>query len=133
MYHTRGDTRRYSQASRVRVSIPAFPTILRYCLVAQLNGLNQRNDVRPLWENFMFVEQLKARSYGSLYANLYLWRTYDQQEIDLVEERDGRLFSYEFKWSQSRPVAAPKAWKNAYPDSDFKLIHPNNYLDFLLP
>jgi uncharacterized protein len=50
-----------------------------------------------LWENFMFMERLKTKLYKRIFSNDYFWRTYDQQEIDLVEERDGKLYGYEFK------------------------------------
>jgi len=106
---------------------------IRNALIAQFNALDQRNDVGPLWENFIFTERLKRRQYGGLYANMYFWRTYDQQEIDLVEERDGRLFGFEAKWSFKQSVSAPRRWASAYPEAEFKVIHPDNYLEFILP
>jgi uncharacterized protein len=63
---------------------------------------------------------------------MYFWRTYDQQEIDLVEERDGRLFGYECKWSPKKPVASPRSWAEAYPEAEFNIVHPKNYQDFVL-
>ncbi|MBM4427267.1 MAG: ATP-binding protein [Chloroflexi bacterium] len=104
---------------------------IRNAVIAQFNGLDQRNDVGPLWENFMFVERLKYRAYRSLYANIYFWRTYDRQEIDLVEEHGGKLHGYEFKWSESRPVPTPKNWVNSYPDASFTAINAGNYQDFI--
>jgi predicted AAA+ superfamily ATPase len=106
---------------------------IRNSIIAQFNGLDQRNDIGLLWENFIFMERLKLRTYSSLYANTYFWRTYDQQEIDLVEERDGKLFGYECKWSASKKAVPPKAWKTAYADAGYKVIHPQNYLDFITP
>ena len=106
---------------------------IRNAVIAQFNMLDLRNDVGALWENFVTVERLKCRTYGSLYANTYFWRTYDQQEIDLVEEHDGKLFGYEFKWSQKRLPAATKSWTCAYPDAEYEVIHPGNYLDFVIP
>jgi uncharacterized protein len=106
---------------------------IRNAVVAQFNGLDLRNDVGALWENFMVMERLKFRTYASLYANMYFWRTYDRQEIDLVEERDGIFHGYEFKWSRSRPVSAPAAWTTAYPDAKYAVITPANYGDFVLP
>ena len=106
---------------------------IRNSIIAQFNGLDQRNDIGLLWENFIFMERLKHRTYSSLYANMYFWRTYDQQEIDLVEERDGGLFGYECKWSASKNVLPPRAWIANYPDADFRVIHPQNYMDFIAP
>ena len=108
-------------------------TGIRNALIAQFNGLEQRNDIGVLWENFMFVERLRFRIYNSKYANNYFWRTYEQQEIDLIEERDGRLFGYDFKWSGKKLSGAPKNWIRTYPEATFKFINPDNYLDFILP
>jgi hypothetical protein len=63
---------------------------------------------------------------------MYFWRTYDQQEIDLVEERDGRLFGYECKWSPKKPVTAPRSWAEAYPEAEFSIVHPKNYQNLVL-
>lgn len=105
---------------------------IRNAVIAQFNELDQRNDVGALWENFIFMERLKYRTYSSLYANMYFWRTYDRQKIDLVEEHSGKLYGYEFKWSERKSVPAPKSWLTAYPNASFTLIHPGNYQDFIL-
>lgn len=110
-----------------------FDNGIRNALIAQFNDLSMRNDLGQLWENFVFIERLKYRKYYGVYANQYFWRTYDQQEIDIVEERDGRLFGYECKWSSNKKVKAPKNWQRAYPDSDFHVITPDTYQDFILP
>jgi hypothetical protein len=105
---------------------------IRNAVIAQFNGLDQRNDIGALWENFAVIERLKRRAYESIYANAYFWRTYDQQEIDLIEERDGKLCGYEFKWSAGRPVLAPSGWLGAYPEAEFMPITTENYLDFII-
>jgi predicted AAA+ superfamily ATPase len=106
---------------------------IRNALIAQFNSPDQRNDLGQLWENFIVIERLKYRTYNTIPANMYFWRTYDQQEIDLVEERDGHLYGYECKWSLKKPVAAPRRWLEAYSEAEFSAIHPKNYLDFVLP
>jgi len=107
-------------------------TGIRNALIAQFNSPEQRNDLGQLWENFVVVERLKYRTYAAIPANMYFWRTYDQQEIDLVEERDGRLFGYECKWSPKKPVAAPRSWAEAYPEAEFSIVHPKNYQNLVL-
>jgi uncharacterized protein len=107
-------------------------TGIRNALIAQFNGPDQRNDLGQLWENFLLIERLKYRTYTAIPANMYFWRTYDQQEIDLVEERDGRLFGYECKWSPKKLIAAPRNWAEAYPEAEFSVVHPKNYQDFVL-
>jgi len=59
-----------------------------------------RNDQGQLWENFLFIERLKKQAYKNENPNRHFWRTYDQQEIDLIEENGGELFGFEFKWGQ---------------------------------
>lgn len=106
---------------------------IRNSLIAQFNGLSQRNDAGQLWENFVFIERLKHRTYQSIYANMYFWRTYNQQEIDLVEERDGRLHGYEMKWSTAKAPNPPASWLEAYPGSSYDVISPDNYQKILFP
>ena len=104
---------------------------IRNALINNFNLLGQRNDLGMLWENFLYMERLKTKSYKRIFSNDYFWRTYDQQEIDLVEDRDGKLYAYEFKWKPQK-VKAPKAWADAYPDSEFQVISKENFLEFLL-
>jgi hypothetical protein len=83
-----------------------------------------------LWENFMFIERLKRNSYRRYYANYYFWRTYNQNEIDLVEEYGGELGGFEFKWGD-KPVKPPKIWLETYQNAHFKVINRTNFLDFV--
>jgi hypothetical protein len=76
---------------------------------------------------------MKRRAYASIYTNAYFWRTYDQQELDLVEEREGKLFGYECKWSARKTPLAPRHWLTNYPEAEFTVITPENYLAFLTP
>jgi len=106
---------------------------IRNSLIAQFNGLSQRNDIGQLWENFVFIERLKHRAYQSIYANIYFWRTYNQQEIDLVEDHDGKLHGYEMKWSTQKTFNAPQQWQEAYKNSNYEIISPETYQKFILP
>lgn len=104
---------------------------IRNGVISQFNSLDNRNDVGHLWENFIFIERIKKRSYKNIYSNSYFWRTYRGSEIDLVEERDGNLFGYEMKWSVRKKLTAPKEWATNYPKADFEVITSDNYLDFV--
>jgi predicted AAA+ superfamily ATPase len=106
---------------------------IRNSLIAQFNGISQRNDIGQLWENFIFIERLKHRTYQSIYANMYFWRTYQQQEIDLVEDRDGKLHGYEMKWSVSKMPKAPHQWAENYSNSSYEIVTPDTYQNFILP
>jgi len=103
---------------------------VRNAVIANLNPLNFRNDLGALWENYMISERMKYQSYSGMIVNNYFWRTYDQQEIDLVEEREGNLFAYEMKWNESK-VKIPTAWQKAYPEAQYKVITQENYFDWI--
>lgn len=103
---------------------------VRNAIISQFNGLELRNDAGALFENFIFIERLKKRSYQEISGNVYFWRTYEGQEIDFVEEREGKLFGFECKWSGRRSASAPKDWLS-YKNAEFNLINRDNYLDFI--
>ena len=102
-----------------------FDNGIRNAVIASLQPLNLRNDVGQLWESYAITERLKHQGKVGMTSNNFFWRTYDQQEIDWVEERDGRLFAYEMKWSEKK-IKAPAAWTKAYPESSFETITPSN-------
>lgn len=105
---------------------------IRNAVVSQFNALNSRNDLGQIWENFLITERLKKRSYKHIHGYSYFWRTYEQREIDLVEERGGKLFPHEIKWSKKNKVYAPKDWTASYPQAEkLSVITPDNYLDFI--
>ncbi|MEK7127094.1 MAG: DUF4143 domain-containing protein, partial [Patescibacteria group bacterium] len=91
---------------------------------------SRRGDVGELWENFLVVERLKKQKYSNQFANNYFWRTYSQQEIDWVEDKDGQLNGYEFKWGK-KSGKIPPSWKESYPKAVFDTINKDNYLDFI--
>lgn len=103
---------------------------VRNALIANFNEIDLRNDIGELWENFIFIERLKKRSYTNIFANVYFWRTWDQKEIDIVEEREGKLFGYECKWSKGK-TKVPKDWVESYPEASFEIVNKGNYLDFV--
>jgi hypothetical protein len=109
-----------------------FDNGIRNAVISQFNGLDSRNDIGSLWENFLMIERVKKRAYKHIHGYSYFWRTYEQKEIDLIEEREGKLFPYEFKWSTKNEVLPPKEWVLNYPQSEeFSVINPSNYLDFI--
>jgi hypothetical protein len=103
---------------------------IRNAVIANFNPVHARNDIGALWENYMISERLKYQSFKRISSNNYFWRTYEQQEIDWVEERDGSLFGYEFKWKEDK-VKIPTQWKSAYPGASFELINVNNFNEWL--
>jgi hypothetical protein len=105
---------------------------IRNAVISRFNPLSQRDDIGMLWENFMVMERQKFLTYSGRRIPLYFWRTYSQQEIDWVEERDGRLFGYECKWSSKKRQSAPREWTENYPDAEFTLVTPDSGYDLIL-
>ncbi|MFV0340975.1 MAG: ATP-binding protein [Parachlamydiaceae bacterium] len=103
---------------------------IRNAIIQNYNPLSLRNDVGELFENYLVLERLKKQCYLPLLSNNYFWRTYDQKEIDWVEEREGKLFGYEFKWAK-KIIKPPKLWQDNYPNSNFEGIDRDNYLPFI--
>jgi predicted AAA+ superfamily ATPase len=100
-------------------------------LVNNFNPLSLRNDAGMLWENYCIAERLKKQEYMRISSNNYFWRTYEQSEIDFIEDRGGRLYAHEMKWSSKKTASAPAAWKQSYPEAEFLTITPENYLGFI--
>ncbi|MDE3055701.1 MAG: ATP-binding protein [Verrucomicrobiota bacterium] len=98
-------------------------------LINNFNPLSRRSDVGKLWENYLVVERLKKQQYQRIWSRNYFWRTYDRKEIDWIEEREGKLFGYEFKWKEE--ATPPKLWLTTYPNATFETIHSGNYLPFI--
>lgn len=104
---------------------------IRNAIIDQFNKLDVRNDVGALWENFIVMERVKMQSYLNIYRSSYFWRTYDQQEVDIVEERDGKAHGFEISWSSKKNKKEPKDWRKAWSETTYEVITSENYLDFI--
>jgi hypothetical protein len=105
---------------------------IRNALISNFNPIEYRNDVGPLWENFLISERMKWNHYHDNYSNTYFWRTVQQQEIDYLEEREGNLFAYEFKWNPLKKSKIAQIFMFTYPNHEFRIIHKDNFQEFLL-
>ena len=103
---------------------------IRNALISNFAPLEQRNDVGALWENLMVGERIKRNSYTESYAQMFFWRTQQQQEINLIEEMDGQLTAYEFKWERAN-ARLPKAFADNYPNVQLQVVTPENYWEFV--
>lgn len=103
---------------------------IRNVVISNFNRLSLRDDTGRLWENFCISERLKRNHNLRMHCNYYFWRTYDQKEIDLIEESDGYLTGFEFKWTE-KTAKIPHEFLATYKNSTFNLIHKENYLDFV--
>lgn len=103
---------------------------IRNAVISNFNPLNLRDDIGKLWENFLVVERIKKQAYQSIFVGNYFWRTWDQKEIDFVEEREGKLFGYEFKYGPQK-VKLPQEFLDTYSNASIEIINKENYLDFI--
>lgn len=106
---------------------------IRNAVISNFAQIENRDDAGALWENYCIVERIKQLNYHNSFANFWFWRTQRQQEIDYIEEEDGHLSAYEFKWNPKKStVSVPTTFKSAYPAATFKVITPQNIEEFLL-
>ena len=103
---------------------------VRNVAIDNLKPLVERNDVGELWENFVIAERLKWLHYRQTLASLYFWRTYTGAEVDIVEEREGRLYAYECKWNRPRG-RLPDSFLATYPGASFDIITRESYQSYL--
>lgn len=109
-----------------------FDNGVRNALIENFNELKLRNDTGSLWENFLSIERQKYLQAKHIRVNRYFWRTYDQKEIDLIEEKQGKIYGYEFKWKKDKIRASTlNEFSAAYPGSQLKLISQDNFVDFI--
>lgn len=104
---------------------------IRNALISNFAPEDARTDMGALWENFMMSERIKRNAYNGSYAQLYFWRTQEQSEIDLVEEIDGQLHTFEFKLNPRKKVHMPKPFASNYPNSTFTVVTPDNFWEFV--
>lgn len=124
----------YSSNLRKEISKKAkyyfYDTGIRNAVIANFNKLSIRNDKGQLWENFLVIERLKKQSYIPIYTNNFFWRTWSGKEVDFIEEREGKLFGYEFKWIKKN-TKAPKLWLDTYAQASWEVVDTDNYIGFI--
>lgn len=103
---------------------------IRNAVISQFNPIELRNDTGALWENLMISERLKKNEYSRSFRNTYFWRTTRKEEIDYLEEHDGKLFAYEFKWGKAKETNPPQSFARSYPDAEYQTVNRDNFLSF---
>jgi predicted AAA+ superfamily ATPase len=111
------------------VKIYFYDVGIRNAIINNFNPLSLRNDVGALWENFCISERIKANSYNLRNVNSYFWRTYDQKEIDYIEESSGKIVGYELKYSEKQKLKIPKGFTENY-DAEVYRVDKTNYWKF---
>ena len=106
---------------------------IRNAVIGNLTQIENRQDAGALWENFVIAERMKMLAYNGSFSQTYFWRTKQQQEIDYLEEEDGKIKAFEFKWNPNKAAAkCPDSFLKAYQNPEFKVITPQNVDEFLL-
>ena len=104
---------------------------IRNAVIANYAPPELRTDMGALWENMMVSEHVKRNMYCGSFAQLYFWRTHDQKEIDLIEEEDGMIRAFEFKWNPRAKSRVPEQFIKSYSPTEFTVISPDNYWEFV--
>ena len=108
-----------------------FDNGIRNSLIANFEQIENRTDIGALWENYLVSERVKYLAYQQKWVNNWYWRTTEQQEIDYVEEENGQLSAYEFKWNPKAKGSIPNSFKETYPTANINIIHRENFEQFL--
>ena len=105
---------------------------IRNAVIQNFSPLNLRQDTGALWENYFIVERIKFNHYRNYYNKSYFWRTFQQQEIDLIEEADGEISVFEMKYNEKKKPKFPAAFLNSYTVKQQNIVNRENYFEFLL-
>lgn len=105
---------------------------VRNAIISNFNGLELRDDIGKLWENFLVMERIKFQNYNDVFANNYFWKDWSGKEVDWVEEKQGTLEVCEFKYNPKAKYKLPTKFKENYKSSSFQVIHRDNFLDWLV-
>ena len=131
VFHLRSFSRNVRSELKKSRKIYFWDNGVRNAVIGDYKALGLRSDVGALWENYVISERLKHNAYSSFYGKSYFWRTQLQQEVDYVEDIDGVLHAYEFKWSKAKQPRLTETFAKNYPDHTFEVVSPENYQEFV--
>ena len=131
IFTLRGFNRNLRNELKFAKKVYFWDTGIRNTIINNFNPLSIREDRGVLWENFIISERLKRNNYDLSFAKSYFWRTTTQQEIDYIEENDGKISAYELKWNENSKLKKINSFSDAY-KTDIQIIHPKNFRDFVL-
>lgn len=131
LFHLRSFSRNVRSELKKSRKIYFYDNGVRNAILGDYKPLDLRNDTGALWENYLISERMKCNAYNAFYGKSYFWRTKQQQEVDYIEDYDGVLHAYEFKWSNTKQPRLTETFTNGYPDHTFSMVNPDNYQDFV--
>jgi predicted AAA+ superfamily ATPase len=104
---------------------------IRNALIGNFSTIEGRNDIGALWENFLMIERKKQLSYHGFHGRTYFWRNKLQAEVDYIEEIDGKIYAFEFKWNPTAKSKFPQAFVENYQPAITIVIHRDNFWQWL--
>ena len=131
LFHLRSFSRNVRSELKKSRKIYFYDNGVRNALLGDYKPLALRNDTGALWENYIISERMKHNAYSGYYGKSYFWRTQQQQEVDYIEDYDGVLHAYEFKWSGTKQPRLTEVFSKNYPEHTFAVINPDNYQGFV--
>lgn len=131
VFHLRSFSRNVRTELKKSRKIYFWDNGVRNAVIGDFKALGLRTDVGVLWENYVISERLKHNAYSSFYGNSHFWRTQLQQEVDYVEDIDGVLHAYEFKWIKTKQPRLTETFAKNYPDHTFEVVSPENFQRFV--
>ncbi|MBR3411912.1 MAG: ATP-binding protein [Bacteroidales bacterium] len=131
VFHLRSFSRNVRSELKKSRKIYFWDNGVRNAVIGDYKALGLRSDVGALWENYVISERLKHNAYSLFYGKSYFWRAQLQQEVDYIEDIDGVLHAYEFKWSKTKQPRLTETFAKNYPDHTFEVVSPDNYQAFV--
>ena len=131
IYRIRSFSRNLRNELKKSRKIYFYDNGIRNAILGNYSRLASRNDTGLLWENYFISERIKYLHYNKIYANRYFWRTSQQQEIDYIEEHNGKLTAFEIKWNPMKKVKFPKTFSNTYTNSECITVNSENFWDYI--
>lgn len=105
---------------------------VRNAIIQDFRQVAVRQDIGALWENYIISEILKKKKTENYYSKLFFWRTQTQQEIDLIFEENAAITAIEIKWNPKAKAKFNALFLEAYQPKETIVIHPNNYMEYLM-
>lgn len=132
IFHLNSFSRNVRNELKKSIKIYFYDNGVRNALISNFSTAELRNDTGALWENFLVSERLKNNAFNNIMAKYYFWRTAQKQEIDFLEEKDGKLSAWEFKYNEKKANSrCPLTFAHNYPNTPFEVVTPKNYMDFV--
>ncbi len=132
IFHLHSYSRNVRNELKKSIKIYFYDNGVRNAVISNFSSYDLRTDIGMIWENFLISERVKNNAFHNRKAKYYFWRTTQKQEVDFIEEIDGKFSAYEFKYNPRKTnVKCPLTFSNNYPEIPFSVITRDNYLDFV--